>query len=67
MKQFLLILAISLWPITVQASLVSYDISVTISGENLHENDFLRGEVAVAVHFSQDTNGDPFHQGVKVV
>ena len=60
MKKFLLVLLVVLWPITANASLISYDFSFTVLAQNLSLPLF--GDILVGVHFIQDTEGDPFSQ-----
>jgi hypothetical protein len=59
-KTLLLLVLTVLWPITAHASLIFYDISFTVSGQNLA--DPLFGDIQVEVYFPQDTEGDPFQQ-----
>jgi hypothetical protein len=60
MKKFLLVLLILLWPVNGRATLITYDISFTIAGENVSPS--TAGETSVRASFVQDTQGDPFFQ-----
>jgi len=59
MKKFLLVLLVVLWPTTVKAALIFYNVSFTILAENLFDPRY--GDLPFVVEFAQDLAGDPLH------